>query len=123
MNLNSHVFAPVQALLRVGQTILNKRKRDVEENTFLKEKVAKVRQEEEERIRATAANQAARDALGKWSLKLSLTVANSKPLIVAHLNEVLQETQNIWNGMIWRNPTTLTEERSLDPPVPWLMTT
>lgn len=65
MNLNSHVFAPVQALLRVGQTILNKRKRDVEENTFLKEKVAKVRQEEEERIRATAANQAARDALGK----------------------------------------------------------
>lgn len=55
----------VQALLRVGQSILSKRKRDFEENTFLKEKVARVQQEEEERIRATVANQAARDALGK----------------------------------------------------------
>jgi len=60
-----------QALLRVGQSILNKRKRDFEENSFLKDKVAKVRQEEDERIRATVANQAARDALGdakylKW---------------------------------------------------------
>ena len=55
-----------QALLRVGQSIMNKRKRDLEENTFLKEKVAKVQQEEEERIRAAAANQAARDALGEY---------------------------------------------------------
>jgi hypothetical protein len=53
-----------QALLRVGQSISSKRKQDVEENSSLKERVAKVRQEEEERIRANDANRAARNALG-----------------------------------------------------------
>ena len=65
-----------QALLRVGQSIMNKRKRDLEENTFLKEKVAKVQQEEEERIRAAAANQAARDALGEYFAFPFLSVSN-----------------------------------------------
>mmetsp|Transcript_5461 Transcript_5461/g.13838 ORF Transcript_5461/g.13838 Transcript_5461/m.13838 type:complete len:177 (+) Transcript_5461:1099-1629(+) len=60
-----------QALLRVGQSILSKRKRDFEDNSSLKERVTKVRQEEEERIRASVANEAARSALGdakylKW---------------------------------------------------------
>ena len=53
-----------QALLRVGQSLLSKRKQDVEENSSLKERVAKVRQEEEERVRADVANRAARSALG-----------------------------------------------------------
>jgi len=52
------------ALLRVGQSILCKRKQDVEENSSLKDRVAKVRQEEEEIIRANVANRAARSALG-----------------------------------------------------------
>jgi len=60
-----------KALLRVGESILSKRKSYFEEDSHLKEKVAKIRQEEEERIRATIANEAARSALGsakylKW---------------------------------------------------------
>ena len=51
-------------LLRVGDTILSKRKRDFEVNKSLKEKVEKVRQEEEDRLRATVTNDAARSALG-----------------------------------------------------------
>jgi len=53
-----------QALLRFGETILVKRKR-VFDNSRLEDKVAKVRQEEEERIRADVANKAARNALGE----------------------------------------------------------
>mmetsp|Transcript_13555 Transcript_13555/g.59203 ORF Transcript_13555/g.59203 Transcript_13555/m.59203 type:complete len:414 (-) Transcript_13555:325-1566(-) len=53
-----------QALLRFGETILVKRKR-VFHNSRLEDKVAKVRQEEEERIRADVANKAARNALGE----------------------------------------------------------
>ena len=54
----------LQHWLRVGQSINSKRKKDFEDDA-LKEKVAKVQQEEEERQRATVANQAARDALGE----------------------------------------------------------
>mmetsp|Transcript_12210 Transcript_12210/g.51388 ORF Transcript_12210/g.51388 Transcript_12210/m.51388 type:complete len:347 (-) Transcript_12210:954-1994(-) len=53
-----------QALLRFGETIVVKRKR-VFDNSRLEDKVAKVRQEEEERIRADVANKAARNALGE----------------------------------------------------------
>lgn len=58
---------------------MSKRKRDFEENTFLKEKVAKVQQEEEERIRATVANQAARDALGESQYFLFFCFSAWKP--------------------------------------------
>tara|TARA_Y100000748_G_C15061447_1_gene318768 strand:- start:243 stop:422 length:180 start_codon:yes stop_codon:yes gene_type:complete len=51
-------------LLKFGETVLIKRKRTFE-NCRLEEKVAKVRQEEEERIRADVANKAARSALGE----------------------------------------------------------
>lgn len=51
-------------MLRFGETILVKRKR-VFDNSRLEDKVAKVRQEEEERIRADVANKAARNALGE----------------------------------------------------------
>jgi len=54
-----------QALLRVGESISSKRKRDFIENSTLKERVAKVQQEEEDRIRASVTNQAARSALGE----------------------------------------------------------
>jgi|TARA_B100000405_G_C16708355_1_gene418565 hypothetical protein len=58
------MFDTCQALLRFGETILVKRKR-VFDNSRLEDKVAKVRQEEEERIRADVANKAARNALGE----------------------------------------------------------
>ena len=58
------MFDTRQALLRFGETILVKRKR-VFDNSRLEDKVAKVRQEEEERIRADVANKAARNALGE----------------------------------------------------------
>ena len=65
-----------QALLRVGETFLSKRRRargDDGDDAELKEKVAKVQAEEEERVRAETANQAAQAALGsdakylKWA--------------------------------------------------------
>ena len=67
-----------QKLLRVGEAFLSKRKRarggeDAEDDAELKEKVARVRAEEEERQRAETANQAAQAALGsdakylKWA--------------------------------------------------------
>jgi len=60
-----------KALLRVGESILSKRRTRAGDDSHLKEKVARIRQEEEERIRATMANDAARSALGdakylKW---------------------------------------------------------
>mmetsp|Transcript_12645 Transcript_12645/g.49237 ORF Transcript_12645/g.49237 Transcript_12645/m.49237 type:complete len:358 (-) Transcript_12645:2002-3075(-) len=53
-----------KALLRVGESILSKRRTRAGDDSHLKEKVARIRQEEEERIRATMANDAARSALG-----------------------------------------------------------
>ena len=50
--------------MKFGETVLIKRKRTFE-NCRLEEKVAKVRQEEEERIRADVANKAACSALGE----------------------------------------------------------
>lgn len=67
-----------QRLLHLGETFLSKRKRarggeDAEDDALLKEKVARVQAEEEERQRAETANQAAQAALGadakylKWA--------------------------------------------------------
>lgn len=60
-----------KALLRAGESIMSKRRTRAGDDSHLKEKVARIRQEEEERIRATIANDAARSALGdakylKW---------------------------------------------------------
>lgn len=45
---------------------MSKRRTRAGDDSHLKEKVARIRQEEEERIRATIANDAARSALGLW---------------------------------------------------------
>ena len=49
-------YSDLQALLRVGESILSKRRTRAGDDSHLKEKVARIRQEEEERIRATIAN-------------------------------------------------------------------
>lgn len=66
-----------QALLKFGETVLIKRKRTFE-NCRLEEKVAKVRQEEEERIRADVANKAARSALGEAKYQKWYDMAQTK---------------------------------------------
>ena len=82
-----------QALLRFGESVMSKRKRaDLEDNAQLKEKVARARQEEEERRRALVANQAAQAALGdtraqKWlnmaKSDKTASVARAKPRVEA----------------------------------------
>ena len=66
-----------QALLRVGETFAAKRRRATRGDEFddqeLKEKVAKVQAEEEDRVRAETANQAAQAALGSDAKYLKWT--------------------------------------------------
>ena len=77
-----------QALLRVGETFAAKRRRATRGDEFddqeLKEKVAKVQAEEEDRVRAETANQAAQAALGsdakylKWTEQAKSGSAGAK---------------------------------------------
>ena len=82
-------------MLRVEESILSKRKSYFEEDSHLKEKVAKIRQEEEERIRATIANEAARSALGPLTCMIEIIHSNHQTrLSDVPLHNVFQAVQN-----------------------------